>query len=483
MADNDAILIQEIQPPYIGSAYSPQVEVTETADGHNVAITYADGDTGITTVDIEVLNGEQGPQGIQGPQGPQGERGQKGDVGATGPQGPQGDTGATGATGAAAGFGTVSATVDDSTGTPSVEVTASGEDTAKNFAFAFHNLKGAQGEPGGAPKLFATASGTTAQTVNDAWPTTPESAALYGKSVQNGTPAPDSPVPVEVVGGTIGLSCESPIDLGAVTSGSISVIDGSEISNANQSRTGFISISNSSEIIFSGTTGARAHFYTSANAYLGNILLNASNTSASIPPTAAYVRFAGASAFANTDVFHSIATAPIDLQGNTLASLPDGTRDVLHVDNAGNVTIEQNAGYIASYNGESVGNVYISTTGALTTGASVYYKLTTPTTTSLGAIALPELTQTCELAIYASLDPQWAIQYEQDPNAVISTLEASIAPIERGTASTNYSVGAYFVHSNQLYRVTSAIATGEAITPGTNCTATTVMAEIVRLTA
>ena len=55
--------------------------------------------------------------------------------------------GTPGPAGAAAGFGNPTATVDAETGTPSVTVTASGPDTAKVFAFAFHNLKG---EPGAA---------------------------------------------------------------------------------------------------------------------------------------------------------------------------------------------------------------------------------------------------------------------------------------------------------------------------------------------
>ena len=50
--------------------------------------------------------------------------------------------------GTAAGFGDPVATVDGNTGTPSVEVTASGPDTAKVFTFTFKNLKGAQGAQG-----------------------------------------------------------------------------------------------------------------------------------------------------------------------------------------------------------------------------------------------------------------------------------------------------------------------------------------------
>lgn len=62
--------------------------------------------------------------------------------------------GATGETGAAAGFGTPEATIDGSVGTPEVEITATGPDTAKVFSFAFRNIKGETGAPGADGRAF-----------------------------------------------------------------------------------------------------------------------------------------------------------------------------------------------------------------------------------------------------------------------------------------------------------------------------------------
>ena len=79
-----------------------------------------------------------------------------------GPEGPAGPTGA------AAGFVPPTATVDANVGTPAVEITATGDDTAKVFAFAFSNLKGepgaagAKGEPGATGATGATGASVTA---------------------------------------------------------------------------------------------------------------------------------------------------------------------------------------------------------------------------------------------------------------------------------------------------------------------------------
>ena len=80
--------------------------------------------------------------------GPKGDKGEPGANGSDGAPGKNGENGAPGKDGAAAGFGEPTAEVDDSTGTPTVEVTASGEDTEKVFHFKFTGLKGETGPAG-----------------------------------------------------------------------------------------------------------------------------------------------------------------------------------------------------------------------------------------------------------------------------------------------------------------------------------------------
>ena len=67
--------------------------------------------------------------------------------------------------------------------------------------------------------------------------------------------------------------------------------------------------------------------------------------------------------------------------------------------------IEKNTAKIASYAGETISTDYISTTGSLTTGATVYYVITTPFTTEITNEALvEELDALLDLQMYQGIN-------------------------------------------------------------------------------
>lgn len=63
----------------------------------------------------------------------------------------------------------------------------------------------------------------------------------------------------------------------------------------------------------------------------------------------------------------------------------------------------------------------------------------------------------------------------KDSTAMIGTAEPGMV------ATKNYASGDFIVVGKSLYKATAAIATGEAITPGTNCTATTVIEQLAAI--
>lgn len=135
-----------VKGSYIGSAFSPTVEVEEVEGGHRVTVTDEEGPKS-----FDVMDGATGPAGAAGPAGPQGPTGEAGPVGPAGeagPAGPQGPAGETGPAGEAATIAGVSVSVDGTTGTPAAVVTNGGTPQARTYAIQFSGLKGERGEVG-----------------------------------------------------------------------------------------------------------------------------------------------------------------------------------------------------------------------------------------------------------------------------------------------------------------------------------------------
>lgn len=192
-----------------GQGATIEIGTVATGEAGSDVIIANSGTTTAAVWDITIPRGAEGKQGPQGPTGPKGEAGKDG-TGVTikgsydseealkaahptgtagdaylingnlyvwsdttsdwnnvgeikGPKGDKGDPftysdfteeqlaalkGPKGDAGASAGFGTPTASINNSTGTPSVVISASGSNTAKIFNFEFKNLKGSQGEKG-----------------------------------------------------------------------------------------------------------------------------------------------------------------------------------------------------------------------------------------------------------------------------------------------------------------------------------------------
>lgn len=134
---------------------------------------------GIASGDFKGEKGDPGPIGPVGPQGDQGPQGPTGATGATGPQGEKGDTGPQGPKGE-----TGPAVALDAT------LTHEGEAAdAKATGDAISAVKVRQNV------LIGSETGNPLS-VDDAFPAPLCGLTVYGRSMQDGTPTPDAPVPI-----------------------------------------------------------------------------------------------------------------------------------------------------------------------------------------------------------------------------------------------------------------------------------------------
>jgi len=239
------------------------------------------------------------------------------------------------------------------------------------------------------------------------------------------------------------------------TSGNIATSNG-------WSCTGFIPIIAGKTYTLSGVSqawsGVAGHvFYDYEQNYLS--YLEPTVTQITVPSGAAYVRLSLRDETPTEAQFELGTTATdyepyresvsyLNLKGEELCSLPDGTEDVLTVDASGHAVIEKLVAYTdaATTDGVSatVGTDAWSTTGDLSDGADVYYPLAEPRTIDLGYIDLP------------TTFPNGTVHVEAEIQPVIDGSWWTAAGYEAGLAYNEGSTGA------ELSALTERVSTAES---------------------
>ena len=217
-----------------------------------------------------------------------------------------------------------------------------------------------------------------------------ESVVVYGQSVQDGTPTPSEPVDIQVVEGRNLVDFANPASVN--TDGGVTFTinaDGSYDVHGTATKNTYIYVTNNSSGFQlpagSYTFSARNQdgSYPSVLRVGASRWLNGTNTSLGSASDHAltfnhdgqgnlqFIVYVNNGGTVNATVYPQLeagstatpyapygaisiamgnTVTPIDLQGNVLASLPDGTRDTVTVDSAGHCVLEKNVGAI-TFNG------------------------------------------------------------------------------------------------------------------------------------
>lgn len=392
------------------------VSAESLPEGSSATASYSDGHI---TFGIPV--GATGATGAKGDKGDTGAQGPKGDTGAKGDKGDKGDTGATGATGSQGPKG------DTGSQGPQGETGPKGD-------------KGDKGDTGDFPAIYGTASGAVASFDDggEDKPVTALSATITPTQTGSGTPSPDNVRPI--VGRTEVLIHQTAVNVWDEEweSGQYNTTTGEKQANSSTircknpiavvpSQSYYIRIPHTSTI-----SGFAVAFYYDVNGGFiskdGTVVSN--GQAITTPNKARYMTFFVSSLYGTTynhdisinypstdHAYHAYTgrTTPVPL-GQTVYG---GVLDVTN----GELTVTY--GYIGSYNGETIGEPWISSMDAYeagttpTTGAQVAYTLATPTTV--------QITPT-EITTLLGDNNVWAdtgdvsLEYVRDWNIVINKL-------------------------------------------------------------
>lgn len=271
-----------------------------------------------------------------------------------------------------------------------------------------------------------TASGNPVSITDSVeWPL--QGLKVYGKSTQDGTPSPESPVPIVSAGASgsieIAVYGEQLLDISAGTIRGWNVYDIPNVLKSGNTYT-FTNVDFEPDVALFGikfdesqtnltgylNTGLSHSFVLSDNFetfMLGGgqaglskdtkVMLNYGTSALPWQP------FRSQSLTISTP--NGLPGIPVDSGGNYTDA--EGQQSACDVKDYGIGKYTQMVGHIESYNGENITTPYMSTTGQLSTGAEVYYVLDEPVVTDIS---------TEELAAYRAL-------HTYDGTTVVSTAE------------------------------------------------------------
>ena len=135
--------------------------------------------------------------------------------------------------------------------------------------------------------------------------------------------------------------------------------------------------------------------------------------------------------------------------------------------------------------------IYITSGSGVNPSGYLVYELATSTTETADPYQIPQILDpngteayidTRDVPIPVGHETFYPENLRSKVEGLPKNFSTLIAPTEATyTATQAYSSGALFIVNNILYKATASIANGAAITPGTNCTATTLAAVIAAL--
>ena len=318
--------------------------------------------------------------------------------------------------------------------------------------------------------LRAEASGALCH-ADDAFRAKPLGLTVYGASVQDGTPSPDSPKPIASVTQAAVVACGKNLVRNvygkALVSNGVAftpLADGGIRAEGTSAGGGAyynfdfatgVRHLRGRTITMNGTGGGAAYWsfdvFNEDGTYPHLGTSHGTGATFEVPEGAERCRCFVAvpdGATANETVYpmacigakvgvyepYVSASFPIGLQGHELRSLPNGVRDEVRIDADGSAALVRRVGVTqaAATDGVAgeVGTDCMSSTGELADGATVLYPLAEPETVPLGKVELPTLPAPVLNAwVESDVPTECAVRYVRDANVVIGRLEEKLATV------------------------------------------------------